>query len=619
MIKSLPNAFVSELSEVIGEAIESDVNVEAIEERLRVGEALVSISHVLIADEVEDWSMTLGIIGEALGVDAIELSLAAPARDYVASDERIAWHVSTVPAEQAVLESVPVTAADGALYGALDVYADEPLNPTATQTLTVLGNLLAGYFGRQRKDQALSETQARVHHLIERHPEPICLIIDGVIQFANEPGARLLGVAADEIDGRSFFDFVSAAIYDQIERHWVAMVAEQASNPIEHEVIRLDGEERIVQSYHLPVVYEGRGALQVIMRDVTEERRDQQRYEAFLETASEAFWRLDVDPPMGADRPLEEQVQHVLRHARLVECNQVLADAVQADSPEEIAGMRIQHLLGSDAETLVRQFIEGGYRLRGQDQTFEARPLMPARHFVFNALGTVRYGRLVTVWGSSTEVTERIELERRMVSALEEQQDRIGRDLHDSVGQYLTGVRMLSRNLAERLGGDPHKQQADKIVRYADEASEAVQTIYRGLTPTRIDRGSLVGALEDLVTTTDGLPGIRASFEFDPGADVLDSAAKLQLYRIAQEATNNAIKYAQASHLEIRLERNGQELTLSVADDGIGFDFNHERQKSIGLFSMTYRARQIRGELEVDTVPGDGTVVRCSVDRFFTE
>src|SRR5690606_18510508 len=108
------------------------------------------------------------------------------------------------------------------------------------------------------------------------------------------------------------------------------------------------------------------------------------------------------------------------------------------------------------AKELMRDFVEAGYSLRNRETSLSWANGAP-RHFIVNAVGTVEKGRLVRIWGSIIEVTDRVELERQMVKELERQQHQIGRDLHDGVGQFLTGVRMLSTNLMERYFDEPHE------------------------------------------------------------------------------------------------------------------------------------------------------------------
>jgi signal transduction histidine kinase len=215
-------------------------------------------------------------------------------------------------------------------------------------------------------------------------------------------------------------------------------------------------------------------------------------------------------------------------------------------------------------------------------------------------------------------VTERVQLERRMVATLERQQRRIGKNLHDRVGQQLAGTRMLAQNLAHRHFPDPEepgRTMIDRIVRYVQEAIQHVNDLQRGVMPVQVDRDGLAQALAELSSRTGMHEDIQCTYEHDGHTDVEDHEIKLQLYRIAQEATRNAVLHAEPATIEVRLETNGDALLLQVKDDGTGFDDpgNTSTDAAFGLHSMRYRARAIGADLQIDTEPGRGTVVRCQL------
>jgi signal transduction histidine kinase len=343
-------------------------------------------------------------------------------------------------------------------------------------------------------------------------------------------------------------------------------------------------------------------------------RESEERYRTFVDTISEAIWRIELTKPVAMELPARAQFQHIREWSVLAECNEVMARLLGSLYPARLVGQKLESVLPHLDEQLVEDFVESGYRLRSREYSVHPQG-QPSRHFVINAVGTVEQGRLVRIWGSSIEVTGRVELERRMVGALEEQQQRIGRDLHDGVGQLLTGVRMLSRNLADRYFNehDDGSVQAHKVARFAEEASQRVRDIYRGLTPVQLYNEGLAAALEELAHNTDVLPGITCTFVHDGITDVTESEAKLHLYRIAQEATNNALKHARPKNIWIALQKQRNLISLQIKDDGLGFERRRTGGKSLGLSSMYYRARAVKATLKISSRPGSGTVVRCTL------
>jgi signal transduction histidine kinase len=355
-----------------------------------------------------------------------------------------------------------------------------------------------------------------------------------------------------------------------------------------------------------------------LQRQITDRalRESERRYRHFVDTISEAIWRIDLTEPVSVDQPEDTLVQALHEHGTMAECNGELAQLFGAQDPDEIIGCSVHQLTALTGQRIVHDVVAADFRLQGQEYVTRGAEREP-RYFIVNTSGVVEDGRLLSVWGSTTEVTARVRLERRMVTALEQQQQRIGRDLHDSVGQLLTGVRMFAQNLEERhfQAGTAGHGQIRSIINYANEAAQHVSDLQRGLMPVQMERAGLAQALQELASNTDVLPDVACGYDHDGTTDVLDPETKLQLYRIAQEATNNALKHAEPSCINITLKSTGGTLVLKIEDDGTGFDVEEATEDSLGLHSMYYRARAIRAELDVESTPGEGTVVHCHMNR----
>jgi signal transduction histidine kinase len=281
---------------------------------------------------------------------------------------------------------------------------------------------------------------------------------------------------------------------------------------------------------------------------------------------------------------------------------------------DQLIGQHLYELAGPVNSTILDAFLKAGYRLHNHNVSISVDH-ETTRHFVVNAVGQVNRGALRAIWGSCIEVTDHVEMERRLVAALEEQQERIGHDLHDSVGQLLTGIRILSSNLAENFHqrGDPHAETVQKVAAFASEASEYVRNIYRGLAPPQLFRDGLTVALEELAASTNGIGDITCIFKGDTIEHLSNRDINLQLYRIAQEATNNALKHADASVIEIMLTTEKDYIVLEVTDDGAGFDSNQNYTESLGLYSMQRRASCIQASLDILSRPDYGTTIRVEV------
>lgn len=192
---------------------------------------------------------------------------------------------------------------------------------------------------------------------------------------------------------------------------------------------------------------------------------------------------------------------------------------------------------------------------------------------------------------------------------------RIGQDLHDSVGQTLTGISLLSRSLSNALQRDEHEGCADasQISGLADEASNQIRQISRGLMPSEIVKHGLYQSLRELARITSATCGVVCDTQLDETVEFPDVAVETHLYRIAQEAVNNAVRHAKASHIKIIISELEGLPQLEIADDG-RWSEPEGNVAGIGLKTMEYRASAIGGLLHVNQGISGGTRVTCRIE-----
>lgn len=210
----------------------------------------------------------------------------------------------------------------------------------------------------------------------------------------------------------------------------------------------------------------------------------------------------------------------------------------------------------------------------------------------------------------ATERSERARLQRESVEIIEREQRRIGEDLHDGLGQQLTATEILCAGLKADVAANPKlAKQVERISRMLRDSISQVRALARGLVPVKDEPDALWISLVELVDQTNALG--RCECRFDCPAVVLlsDAIVAGQLYRIAQEAVNNAIKHSQAKRLIVTLKNSSAVLELTVADNGRGIA--KSRFPGMGLQVMRHRASVIGAELAVETKPGRGTTIRC--------
>ena len=207
------------------------------------------------------------------------------------------------------------------------------------------------------------------------------------------------------------------------------------------------------------------------------------------------------------------------------------------------------------------------------------------------------------------------ELERVILQTSERERQRIGCDLHNDLVQRLVGISYMSHLLTNALAssGAPEAQQAAKITSLLNDALGATHALTRGLYPVAIETSGLMVALADLAELTSAMFRIDCQFISPAEAPSLNSDVAAHLYRIAQEAVTNAVSHGKADKITIELKARGQNVAISVADNGTGLPELNTERKGMGLRIMKYRANVVGGSLVITNPAEGGTTVSCEV------
>ena len=218
--------------------------------------------------------------------------------------------------------------------------------------------------------------------------------------------------------------------------------------------------------------------------------------------------------------------------------------------------------------------------------------------------------------GVVRDITDRRTLEKEILSISDMERRRIGQDLHDGLGQMLTGIGLIARNLARKLEKS-HPDIAEEVVEITDlirEADEFARGLARGLVPVDLEANGLVSALGRLAGGAERLFGIRCTFEELGEVLIHDNSIATHLYRIAQESVSNAVKHGRAQHVKISLAGGNRQIRLRIQDDGVGFRTEHDEEtRGMGVRIMHHRARIIGANLEIQRSVEGGTTVMCTV------
>jgi len=293
----------------------------------------------------------------------------------------------------------------------------------------------------------------------------------------------------------------------------------------------------------------------------------------------------------------------------------------------DFANLKIANLIDRDVAVILPPRQRGNLlsRLRrvlssGQTDTFDfesAVPGGPTRYFESRAVlvreAVIGAGISITV----RDITERKRMEREILDVSNRERQAIGRDLHDGLGQELTGIALLLRGLATRIEAnlpesrrEDSRREVEEIVALVNRSIDTARALARGLLPVDADTGGLTAALRALTQRAQDIYGFDVKLKIRVGNErFLSEAIANHLYRITQEALTNAARHAKASSVEIHLRVTARKFLLRIVDDGVGIPEPLSHGYGMGLKIMRYRASVINAMMEIAGHYPRGTVV----------
>ncbi|TWT98782.1 chemotaxis protein CheB [Neorhodopirellula pilleata] len=284
-----------------------------------------------------------------------------------------------------------------------------------------------------------------------------------------------------------------------------------------------------------------------------------------------------------------------------------------------------------------RKVIEGSepiqHEIVGQNSRLYLRRILPYR-----SKGDHVSGVVITF----VDLTDQLTLERSLKESKDHileiasnEQQRIGQELHDGTQQELTGLSLIAGTIEDLFAqkvqakGDDHDpisfsheemsrcmETSSRLVRGLKEANQHVQSLSHGIMPVQVDAEGLQSALTELASTTTVIGKVACSFVQHGTPSIESNTVATHLYRIAQEAVNNAQRHGKATDIRISLSTGGDQTELEVSDNGIGVDeanLRQHRREGMGLQIMEYRALVIGGVLSISPGTNDGTIVQCTI------
>ena len=340
--------------------------------------------------------------------------------------------------------------------------------------------------------------------------------------------------------------------------------------------------------------------------------------------ASQLFFRVS--------RPIEESIDQqaetfrtlaeTAREAIILADTRGVIEYVNA-AALKLFGYRARELIGHNVTRLMpaeHRAAHGGYmqnylqtgvaKIIGKGRQLTAVRKDGTRFPIHLSIGDInlRHARLFA--GVIMDVSEQQQLQREILEIPIQEQRRIGRDLHDGLGQQLTGLGLLATSLLNKAS-KPEHEMAAQLARGLQEAIAQVRALSRGLMPVDVDAAGFDHSLENLIADLRLQSRLTISLEIRQNIALADSSMAMHLFRIAQEALNNAVKHADASEVIVSLGVEDGRACLSIRDDGCGFDTRVKSVNTLGLRIMQHRCDLIDAELHVASQVGEGTEIKC--------
>jgi PAS domain S-box-containing protein len=338
--------------------------------------------------------------------------------------------------------------------------------------------------------------------------------------------------------------------------------------------------------------------------DITERKRAEEalrqseaRVQAILNTAADAIITMDIHGIIQSVNPASERMFGY--------------------AAAEMIGHNVALLMPSpyreEHDGYLKRYLQTGKKhLIGAGRELEARRKDGSIFPMHLAVSEIEDRKLFT--GILRDMTEYKRLEREVVDVASQQQQRIGRDLHDSVAQELAALNLLVRDLAETLGTDP--ANASRVVEWMEQglrrSQQQLRGVLRGLLPVAVDGEGLMAALADLASRTQQQAKVTCTFDCPERVSLTDNLTATHLYFIAQEAVSNALKHGKPRNIWIALQSNPA-LVLRVKCDGIGMLARPLATEGLGLRIMRNRAAIIGARLTIEPAEPTGTVVTCEL------
>lgn len=433
--------------------------------------------------------------------------------------------------------------------------------------------------------------------------------LDGIVTYWNAASERIFGYSREEMLGQPLVKIYPSIVEDQF-REDLETIKRNGQVEGKRKSITKDGRVIWIDVHAMPFENEKGETLAVVasahdiedLKNIENELEENKaRAQAILETTVDGIITID-------------------ENAQILSFNRA-ATKIFGFTEEDVLGKNVNMLMPephrSEHDSFIDRYRKTGVRhiighrreLTGQRKDGSLFPLELS-------VSEVQWKDKRIFTGVVNDISERRRLEKEILRISEEERRNLGQDLHDGLGQMLTGISLISKNLALKLRAEGITS-ADEVLEISNlvkEADEYAKALAHGLVHIDFKEEGLQNALQQLSTQAKKLFNVNCTFHSDEYTRVDNSMKAMNLYRIAQEAISNAVKHGKAENIDISLKSDNGSIKLSIKDDGIGFSQSRkqEKKKGMGIYIMQYRTNMMSGDFEISETDNQ-TRIKCSI------
>jgi len=510
---------------------------------------------------------------------------------------------------------------------------------------------------RDERTRTLQQSEARFRSIAEETPVPVWLEdAERNLVYENRTALEFVGRSFAEEKGTGWMETVHPDDLDRVRKHYLNTTREQRSVSFEFRMRRHDGAWRNLLQIAIPR-FDDSGRLvgflgvDVDITDVTAKaaraEAAEERYRLFVERSAEGIWRFEMNPPLPADLPPEEQLRRMTQDGVLAECNLAMARMYGRNDPAELLGAHLSDLMDPEHarnREFLLAFISAGYQLMdAESHEFDkaGRPKV----FLNNLVGIIEDGKLVRVWGLQRDMTERAHLEEEARQARKmETAGRLAGGIAHDFNNLLTAILGTSELLLQELDGQsPQYADVEEIKRAATRAASLTHQLLafsrrQVLQPKVIDLNHLARGVETLLhrligehieLSTRSAPDLWR-VKADPGQ--LEQVIVNLCVNARDAMPRGGTLLVETTNIHLAASPEGPEailppgryVLLSVTDDGVGMDTETQRHlfepffttkepgkgTGLGLATVYGIVKQSGGFIFVDSAPGSGSRFR---------